>query len=178
MGVLLHDAHFISNHARFTKMEIGSRWSQAFTTVRPPPSQSVCLDRTKSGPHILIPSPMIRTRGLTHIHLIVRDMKRSVTFYRKVFGMKISFKIGSNMVFLNTPGSKDLITLHEDPESEQVAGESGGIAHFGFQRVRTDLETAISEVTKAGGRLLEQGEHAPGVPYAYVADPDGYVIEL
>jgi catechol 2,3-dioxygenase-like lactoylglutathione lyase family enzyme len=92
--------------------------------------------------------------------------------------MQVSFTLGSKMVFLNTPGSKDLITLHEDAEAARVAGKSGGIAHFGFERVRTDLDVAISEVIKAGGELLEEGEHAPGVPYAYVSDPDGYVIEL
>ena len=121
---------------------------------------------------------MIRTRGLTHIHLIVRDMKRSRAFYCNVFGMRVSFKVGTKLIFLNTPGSKDMIALHEDSESARVAGKSGGIAHFGFERVRTDLDAAIKEVTKGGGRLLERGEHAPGVPYAYVADPDGYVIEL
>src|SRR5947207_3103037 len=120
---------------------------------------------------------MIRTRGLTHIHLIVRDMKRSLHFYRTVFGMQVSFKAGRSMVFLNTPGSKDMITLHEDAKA-RAAGKSGGIAHFGFERVKPDLDTAIEEVKKGGGKLLERGEHAPGVSYAYVADPDGYVIEL
>ena len=120
---------------------------------------------------------MIRTRGLTHIHLIVRDMKRSLRFYRTVFGMQVSFKAGNKMVFLNTPGSKDMITLHQEAGSS-VAGTSGGISHFGFQLVKTDLDAAIKDVKKAGGRLIERGEHAPGVPYAYVADPDGYVIEL
>ena len=109
---------------------------------------------------------MIHTRGLTHIHLIVRDMKRSRAFYCKVFGMQVCFKVGRKLVFLNTPGSKDMIALHEDSESARVAGKSGGISHFGFERIRTDLDAAIKEVTKAGGRLLEQGEHAPGVPYA------------
>jgi len=121
---------------------------------------------------------MIRTRGLTHIHLIVRDMKRSLHFYRTAFGMRVSFKAGKKLVFLNTPGSKDMIALHQDAELARVAGTSGGISHFGFQLVKTDLDPAIKEVKKAGGRLLERGEHAPGVPYAYVADPDGYVIEL
>jgi hypothetical protein len=26
--------------------------------------------------------------------------------------------------------------------------------------------------------VLERGEHAPGVPFAYVADIDGYTIEI
>ena len=121
---------------------------------------------------------MIRTKGLTHIHLIVRDMKRSLRFYKTVFGMQVRFKVGRNLVFLNTPGSADTITLNEDPDLADAAGTSGGISHFGFQLVKTDLDTAIREVKKAGGRLLEKGEHEPGVPYAYIADPDGYVIEL
>jgi hypothetical protein len=33
-------------------------------------------------------------------------------------------------------------------------------------------------VERAGGRLLRRGEFAPGLPYAYVADPDGYEIEI
>jgi hypothetical protein len=44
--------------------------------------------------------------------------------------------------------------------------------------VKGDLDVAIKDVQKAGGRLLERGEHSPGIPYASVTDPDGYVIEL
>jgi catechol 2,3-dioxygenase-like lactoylglutathione lyase family enzyme len=121
---------------------------------------------------------MIRTKGLTHIHLIVRDIKRSLRFYKTVFGMEVRFKSGRNLVFLNTPGRTDLVTLHFDSGLADIAGTSGGISHFGFERVKTDLDSAIQDVETAGGKLLERGEHAPGVPYAYVADPDGYVIEL
>ena len=42
----------------------------------------------------------------------------------------------------------------------------------------SDLEAAIQAVTEAGGSLVERGEHQPGVPFAYVADPDGYVVEF
>jgi len=121
---------------------------------------------------------MIRTKGLTHIHLVVRSMKRSLRFYQAVFGMAVRFKIGRKMVFLNTPGSRDTITLNENPDLAGIAGTSGGISHFGFELVKGDLDAAIQEVEKAGGKLVERGEHAPSVPYAYVADPDGYVIEL
>ena len=51
--------------------------------------------------------------------------------------------------------------------------------HFGFRlQNRGQLAAAIEEVVAAGGRLIERGEHAPGVGYAYVSDPEGYVIEL
>ena len=122
---------------------------------------------------------MIRTQGLTHIHLVVRELERSLRFYRAVFGMEERFRDGPKMVFLNTPGSQDLITLNEDPAEARLAGVNGGVAHFGFRLAHSaDLDAAIAEVEDAGGRLIRRGEHAPGVGFAYVEDPDGYVIEL
>ena len=122
---------------------------------------------------------MIKTQGLTHIHLVVRNLERSLRFYQGVFGMSECFRDGPKMVFLNTPGSQDLITLNEDPTEAQLAGVSGGVAHFGFRLANpASLDAAIAEVKAAGGRLVRRGEHGPGIPFAYVADPDGYVIEL
>jgi len=122
---------------------------------------------------------MIRTEGLTHIHLVVRDLERSLRFYQGVFGMEERFRSGPKMVFLNTPGSRDTITLNEDPNEAHLAGRSGGVAHFGFRLADpSTLEAAIAEVERAGGKLVERGKHGGAIPFAYVADPDGYVIEL
>lgn len=122
---------------------------------------------------------MIRTQGLTHIHLVVRDLERSLRFYQRVFGMEERFRDGPRMVFLNTPGSQDLVTLNEDPTEARLAGVNGGVAHFGFRLVKpADLDAAIAEIEAAGGRLVRRGEHGPGAAFAYVEDPDGYVIEL
>ncbi len=122
---------------------------------------------------------MIKTQGLTHIHLVVRDLERSLRFYQGVFGMEERFRDGPKMVFLNTPGSPDLITLNEDPAEAQLAGVNGGVAHFGFRLADSAaLDTAIADVEAAGGKLIRRGEHAPGVTFAYIQDPDGYVIEL
>jgi predicted enzyme related to lactoylglutathione lyase len=41
-----------------------------------------------------------------------------------------------------------------------------------------DIDAAVAEVEAAGGKLIERGEFAPGCPFAYVADPDGYTIEI
>ncbi len=121
---------------------------------------------------------MIKTLGLTHIHLVVKDLKRSLDFYQTVFGMEVKFWAGDGLVFLNTPGSNDLITLHR-AEGDGPTGISGGITHFGFQlENRADLESAISAVVAAGGALKKRGEFTPGMPFAYVSDPDGYEIEL
>lgn len=83
------------------------------------------------------------------------------------------------MIFLTTPGAGDVITLNADPTEAERAGTSGGIGHFGFRRKDSlRINEAIREVEAAGGRLIQRGEHAPGAPFAYVADPDGYMIEL
>ena len=122
---------------------------------------------------------MIQTQGLYHIQLVVRDLDRSIRFYQSVFGMTELFRVGPKMIFLNTPGSQDLITLHEDAERADLSGENGGVAHFGFKLTDgADLDDAIAQVEAAGGRLAERGEHTPGVPFAYVQDLDGYLIEL
>jgi catechol 2,3-dioxygenase-like lactoylglutathione lyase family enzyme len=119
---------------------------------------------------------MVKTEGLTHINLNVSDVKRSLKFYQEVFGLQILFWEGDGMVFLNTPGCRDMITLCQAGPSEPVAG--GGVSHFGFRVAKADLDTAVKEVERAGGQVLRRGEHAPGHPFVYVADPDGYVIEL
>jgi catechol 2,3-dioxygenase-like lactoylglutathione lyase family enzyme len=122
---------------------------------------------------------MVKTEGLHHLHLTVRDLDRSLRFYRTVFGMEERFRDGPHMVFLSTPGTNDLITLNADPAERENAGRSGGIAHFGFRLHRsTTIDDAVREVEQAGGTLRSRGEHAPGVPFAYVTDPDGYVIEI
>ncbi len=116
---------------------------------------------------------MVKAAGLYHINLNVRDIDRSLRFYQGAFGLIESFREGPKMVFLSSPGADDMITLHQ---TEPVG--PGGVSHFGFRLEGRDLDQAIDAAVRAGGKLLGRGEHAPGVPYAYVADPDGYVIEL
>jgi catechol 2,3-dioxygenase-like lactoylglutathione lyase family enzyme len=110
---------------------------------------------------------------------VVRDLAGALRFYREVFGMEEQFRAGPDMVFLSTPGSRDLITLNRDESEADNAGKSGGIAHFGFRLSDgSQLDAAVKEVEHAGGRLLSRGSFGGSSSYAYVADPEGYVIEL
>ncbi len=103
---------------------------------------------------------MVETEGLTHIHLFVSDLNRSLRFYSEVFGFEEMFREGPKMAFLRPPNSKDTVTLNEAPEK---AGRAGSIDHFGFRLAdKGQLDSAIEAVERAGGRLLERGEHAPG----------------
>ena len=122
----------------------------------------------------------VDTLGIRHIHLLVSDLERSVAFYRDVFGMEIGFR-DRDILFLESPHRYDDLALHQavtDDERSRV-GRQGGMEHFGITVAdRGALDDCIALTLAAGGRLIHKGEHAPGVPYAYVADPDGYVIEI
>jgi catechol 2,3-dioxygenase-like lactoylglutathione lyase family enzyme len=51
------------------------------------------------------------SRGLLHIALLTRDLKKSEQFYTEILGLKVAFRVPPNMIFLRTPGSQDLINL-------------------------------------------------------------------
>jgi len=120
--------------------------------------------------------------GIRHVHLLVANHERAVAFYRDAFGMEELFRDGP-IVFLGTPGGGDSLALHLAVNDEERAriGHQGGCEHFGIHvpnRSRDGIEAAVRRVEEAGGRVIDRGEHAPGVPYAYVADVDSYAIEI
>jgi catechol 2,3-dioxygenase-like lactoylglutathione lyase family enzyme len=118
---------------------------------------------------------MIKTHGLSHIALSVRDPDRSLAFYRAVFGVREYFRDASTVQVLG-PGPHDVLAFEKRPAQ---AGTPGGIIHFGFRLTRPeDIDAAVAAVEGAGGSVRSRGEFAPGLPYAFVLDPDGYEIEI
>ena len=118
---------------------------------------------------------MVETHGLTHISLSVRDPERSLEFYVQLLGVREYFR-DDMQIQAQGPGPFDVMAFERKPDA---AGVVGGITHFGFRLKRPeDVGIAIRETERAGGRVLRHGEFSPGFPYAYIADPDGYEIEL
>jgi catechol 2,3-dioxygenase-like lactoylglutathione lyase family enzyme len=117
----------------------------------------------------------IRTHGLTHLNLAVHDPDRSLRFYDELFGVREYYR-DANSIQVQGPGSHDVIAFERDPDN---AGTLGGLSHFGFRLVdAADIDAAVETALRAGGSLLRRGEFAPGFPFAYIADPDGYEIEI
>jgi catechol 2,3-dioxygenase-like lactoylglutathione lyase family enzyme len=118
---------------------------------------------------------MIKTHGLTHLNLAVADPERSLRFYAAVFGVREYFR-DETTIQVQGPGPSDVIAFEKNTAQ---AGQVGGLSHFGFRLVdAADIDRAVEEVERAGGKLLRRGAFAPGYPFAYVADPDGYEIEI
>lgn len=118
---------------------------------------------------------MVATYGLTHLALAVSDPARSALFYADVFGCVVSFEDDSK-VEVQTPGRHDVISLER---ANDGVGSAGGINHFGFRLVRPeDIDAAVDDVIRAGGTVETRGEFAPGFPYAFVRDLDGYTLEI
>src|SRR5262245_50159771 len=118
---------------------------------------------------------MVKTYGLTHVAVAVRDVDRAAKFYQRVLGAVEVYR-QDGFVQLQTPGSRDVLVFEEKPK---VAGKIGGVAHFGFRlQDPQDIDAAARAVADAGGTVKEQGEFVPGEPYLFAADPDGYEIEI
>jgi catechol 2,3-dioxygenase-like lactoylglutathione lyase family enzyme len=131
-------------------------------------------------------------KGIFHTHLVVRDLDKSLRFYTGLFGMQdTGFKDG-DLVFLSTPGKSDLLVLNpggrfgypqgcakESEREKELAGVQGGISHFGYMLPSLeDYERTIASVADFGGKLIVRCEHGGMFSHTYLADPDGYVVEI
>ena len=117
---------------------------------------------------------MIETYGLTHLSLEVADPDVSLDFYQKMFGVKEYYR-DENSIQVLGPGEKDVLAFVKSDN----AGSSGGINHFGFRlKDPNDIKAAIETAEAVGANIRSSGEFAPGCPYLYLKDPDGYDIEI
>jgi catechol 2,3-dioxygenase-like lactoylglutathione lyase family enzyme len=121
-----------------------------------------------------LPKP-VRTHGLTHVAIAVRDPRRSLAFYRAVLGVVPVYEDDA-FIQAQTPGSRDVLVFERNA---RAAGKRGGVAHFGFRLTRAaDIERARAAIRDAGGIIIDTGEFVPGEPYVFFRDPDGYEVEI
>ena len=117
----------------------------------------------------------MKTYGLTHVAVAVRDLDRTQAFYAAVLGAVVVYR-DDGFLQMQTPGSRDVLVFEKNAAK---AGKAGGVLHFGFRLTReNDIAAARTAVETAGGNITDTGDFVPGEPYLFAEDPDGYTIEI
>ena len=122
---------------------------------------------------------------LSYVGIHVRDMDRSIAFYRDLLRMRLLRRsrvseTGGEWAELASPGSPHILELNWYPEGSKffVGPYRSGdeLDHIAFEV--EDVDGAYRELIARGAR----SGHAPfledGTPLAFVQDPDGIWIEL
>jgi len=119
----------------------------------------------------------------TYVGIRVTDLERSIDFYTKILGMKVTGRSKIEQTKGETVGlqsEKDGFVLElnyyekDSPYSTKYnVGE--GLDHLAFKA--DNLDEALKEARKAGHRTILEMK-ADGGRWAYVEDPDGIWIEL
>jgi len=131
----------------------------------------------------------LKIESLDHIHIYSAEPEQSAEFYQRHFEAKPVHRNtntnGDLRIFLALGGQILVLgSFPSDitPSAPPIAGDGAyrhgfGVAHFGLRVA--DLGAAIEELSAAGIRILSEPVHEPtGLAYAYVAAPDGVVLEL
>ncbi|MCZ6782554.1 MAG: VOC family protein [Proteobacteria bacterium] len=131
----------------------------------------------------------MQVKSLDHIHIYAAEPEESARFYTDHFEAKSIHRNtnanGDTRIFLALGGQVLVLGSFPSglapappPEAGDGAYRHGfGVAHFGLRVA--DVDAAIVELSASGVRVLSQPVREPsGLTYAYLAAPDGVVVEL
>ncbi len=126
---------------------------------------------------------MPRRYRLVYTGIRVRNLKKSINFYRKIMGMRVTRRgtmpHGGKYVALRNPGSSQELELNWYPRrskfySKYRKGDELDHLAFGVGNVEAALAKLISKRVEVAVSLSK----AKGVTEVYVKDPDGIWLEL
>jgi catechol 2,3-dioxygenase len=122
---------------------------------------------------------MLRPLRIGHVVLKVRDLDRSLAFYRDLLGFKVVSELSNVMIFLAADGQNhhDLALLRVGQQAASAVPTAVGLYHVAIQLADWEaVRTAHGLLTERG---LLRGAVDHGVSRSlYTADPDGNEIEL
>ena len=123
---------------------------------------------------------MSKVKKLLHTRYRVNDLERTVKFYQDVLGLtevsRHKSSRGSELVFLKTPGSEELLELCCYPASGSVQVQAD-LTHLAFE---VDSLEQFGRHLAGLGLKYSDGPHldADGSGTAFIDAPEGYEIEL
>ena len=122
---------------------------------------------------------MLQPVGIGHVVLKVRDLDRSLEFYRDLLGFRVSSEMSNVMIFLTATGEShhDLALLRVGDSAPSPTPTSVGLYHVAVQLADWEAVKVAHAVLLERGLLKGTADH--GVTKSlYTDDPDGNEIEL
>ena len=141
--------------------------------------------------------------GVTHIGICVRDMEKSLAFYRDALGMKVLGDRATDPTEGGRPhnykhrrktrrwvslsygeGSSPTLTLTshpgEKPDGKPILLDQVGISHFSFgvNDVKALAEELISKGVELAGPMEAFTNPRGEIRSIYVRDPDGILVQF
>jgi lactoylglutathione lyase len=122
----------------------------------------------------------MKAKKLLHTRYRVNDLEKTVKFYTEVLGLaeirRHKSPRGSELVFLKTPGSEELIELCSFPASGPVQVQPD-LTHLAFEV--ESLDEFGKHLASLGLKYSDGPTHRPGGGgFAFIDAPEGYEIEL
>jgi len=113
----------------------------------------------------------------------VQDLKRSIQFYTKTMGMKVThkgkMKAGGTYVSLKSPDSPQLLELNYYPRETkhyEEYCEGSELDHLAF--TCEDVKESYKKALLGGATSAIEPWNESGYTLAFIRDPDGVWIEL
>jgi predicted enzyme related to lactoylglutathione lyase len=119
---------------------------------------------------------------LSYTILYVNDVRASVDFYQRAFGLAAGFvDEAGDFATLATGGtalSFCAVSLLEK-QGKHAGRPDPQRPCFEIAFTTTDVDGALAQAVAAGAKLIQEPQRMPwGQTVAYVADPEGFWVEL
>jgi catechol 2,3-dioxygenase len=122
---------------------------------------------------------MLQPVRIGHVVLKVRDLDRSLGFYRDLLGFRVTSEMSNVMIFLTATGENhhDLALVRVGDSAPSPRAAAVGLYHVAIQLANWEAVQEAHAILAERGLLKGTADH--GVTKSlYTSDPDGNEIEL